>query len=226
MNADEVLKHDIEQALLWDRSVDARYIKVTVYTNCVVLSGCVPNCAQKLAALHTARTAGRRDVDVRDLAARATGAFTCADAALAAAIHTTLDWQDVMRGHEIAIDVRRGRVTLTGRAKTGNQRDAAERLVRGMSGVVEIVNGVDVVRDRLVDAVERNIAAALRGCPPRELCNVDVDVRDGVARLTGTVGSLEKKAAASSAAWDTKGVRWVIDDLIVDQGQRIRSVGV
>jgi osmotically-inducible protein OsmY len=61
--------------------------------------------------------------------------------------------------------------------------------------------------------VKANIAA----CMPEFAGLVDgkmaIHARDRVVRLTGTVASLAEKASVCSAAWDTAGVRWVVDEL-------------
>ncbi|BCZ84527.1 hypothetical protein PTKU64_82020 [Paraburkholderia terrae] len=65
----------------------------------------------------------------------------------------------------------------------------------------------------LADEVKANIAA----CMPEFTRLVDgkmaIHARDGVVRLTGIVASRTEKTSVCNAAWDTAGVRWVVDEL-------------
>ncbi|MFT0174309.1 BON domain-containing protein [Paraburkholderia mimosarum] len=50
MRTDRDIQHRIEQELLWDPSVEGRYIQVSVHQHVATLRGCVPSSAQKFAA--------------------------------------------------------------------------------------------------------------------------------------------------------------------------------
>jgi osmotically-inducible protein OsmY len=60
------------------------------------------------------------------------------------------------------------------------------------------------------------ICKALAQQAQRESARVNVNVHDGVVRLTGTVNSLAERRAACGVAWASKGVRWVVNQLSVD----------
>jgi hyperosmotically inducible protein len=123
---------------------------------------------------------------------------------------------------DINVDTRGGVVTLFGTVPTEAARRAAELEVRKVDGVKSIENDLQVVPhvsaaavehqdERLKDAIEKRLKAR------EELsdASIDVEVADGVARLTGTVRSQSDRLSALTLARSTDGVRSVIGDLTV-----------
>lgn len=72
------------------------------------------------------------------------------------------------------------------------------------------------IAERLDDAwVTTKVKAKLSTEQVRNLVKVDVDTRNGVVHLQGTVPTPEDKAEAERLAWDTEGVVRVRNDLDV-----------
>jgi osmotically-inducible protein OsmY len=140
---------------------------------------------------------------------RAPSPLRHSDEDLAAAILSTLQWQEGLPDNAIRVIVEHGRVTLTGTVEYGYQRQAAETLVTRMRGVVGVANQIEVRIDPVAPDVSKQIADALQRPSRHESGGISVDVHDGVVRLTGVVDSLLDKRVA----WGTKGVRWVVDQL-------------
>jgi hyperosmotically inducible protein len=119
---------------------------------------------------------------------------------------------------EISVDTYRGNVTLFGIVPTAQARAAAESATKKIDAVVSVNNELQVVTavqkewvDAKDDIVERSVKLALKGRP--ELRKVDVSVKNGVARLTGTVGSDWDGLQAAILTRSTDGVRSVDQDL-------------
>jgi osmotically-inducible protein OsmY len=123
---------------------------------------------------------------------------------------------------DINVDTLGGVVTLFGTVPTEASRRAAELEVKKVDGVTSVENELQVVPqvsaaaveqqdDRLKDAIEERIKAR------KDLSNakIDVEVADGVARLTGTVRNQPDRLTALSVARNTDGVRSVVGDLTV-----------
>ncbi len=123
---------------------------------------------------------------------------------------------------DINVDTLGGVVTLFGTVPTEAARRAAETEVRKVDAVKSVENDLQVVPqvsaaavehkdDRVKDAIEKHLSA--RG----ELsdANIDVEVADGVARLTGTVRGQPDRLTALTVARTTDGVRSVVGDLTV-----------
>ena len=123
---------------------------------------------------------------------------------------------------DINVDTLGGVVTLFGTVPTEAARRAAEAEVRKVDGVKSVENDLQVVAqvsaaavehrdDRVKDAIEKRLSA--RG----ELsdASIDVEVANGVARLTGTVRGQPDRLTALTVARTTDGVRSVVGDLTV-----------
>jgi osmotically-inducible protein OsmY len=215
MKSDEALKHDVEQELLWDSAVDARNITVTVHGRIVTLEGSVSSYAQKLAAEKAARRVADSRAIVLELVVRPPSRLKHTDGDLAAAVMSTLKWQEGVPENAIQVIVDRGCVTLSGEVDHGYQRQAAETAVTRMRDVLGLSNQITVRGAEVATDIHTQIAKALARRAQRESTRVNVDVHDGVVRLTGTVDSLAEKRAACGVAWAAKGVRWVVDQLSV-----------
>src|SRR5437867_1226020 len=110
-------------------------------------------------------------------------------------------------GLDVNVDTWDGKVTLFGIVDSEQAKAAAERDARKVSGVKAVVNELEVVpsaRQQAVKAddeqVEQHVKDALRR--PAELrdASIDVEVRNGVARLTGTVPSGAERIRAAVIA--------------------------
>jgi osmotically-inducible protein OsmY len=216
MKADEALKHDVEQELAWDLALDASGIDVDVREGIVTLSGQVPDYAQKLAAgLAAERVAGCRAIALAlEVAPPPDAGY--ADADLANALMVALRWQAGLTGDRVRAEVERGFVTLLGEVDWGYQRHAAEQVVDRMRGVVGVANLITVRNSDAVFEVAQHISAALARRAQREFAGIHIDVNNGVVTLSGTVSSLPERRAACGAAWATRGVRAVVDQLTVE----------
>jgi osmotically-inducible protein OsmY len=122
---------------------------------------------------------------------------------------------------DIDVDTRDGVVTLWGNVPSAEAKTAAEEDARKVSGVKRVVNRLQVVpgsRKEAVKARDEDLQKQVeRAIESRDLqgANIDVDVKNGIARLTGTVEDDQQRLAAAIAARSTPGVRAVQDDLRV-----------
>ncbi|MFX1674953.1 BON domain-containing protein [Paraburkholderia sp. A2WS-5] len=215
MKTDEALRQDVEQELAWDMALDASGIEVAVRDRVVTLSGRVPDYAQKLAVERAVeRVAGCRAIVVELSTDQAAG-NAHPDADLAAAIMVALHWQAGLSGDAVRVEVERGCVTLIGDVDWGYQRNMAEKVVSRMRGVVGVANRLNVRNSDAAFEVAQHISAALARRAQRDFAGIHIDESHGVVTLSGTVASLRERRAACGAAWATRGVRAVVDRLVV-----------
>lgn len=157
------------------------------------------------------------------------------DVWLTAKIQSKYFLDDEVKGHEINVNTNNAVVTLEGSVENEAQRRQAVALARSTEGVKDVV-------DRLtIEPVERTTGAATDRQPktgdtdmkrPDEWITmkvqskyfldttvkgrkIDVDTRNGVVTLTGTVGSEAEKQQADQLAKDTEGVTRVVNQLKV-----------
>ena len=126
------------------------------------------------------------------------------------------------RGTDINVDTDHGVVTLFGSVPSAEAKRKAAAEARKVGGVRRVVNELQIVpadvqtvaakRDaEIEDEVEKAVGTE------RSLKDVSihVEVRDGVARLSGTVPNEDERLAAVTKASRVDGVRKVEDDLRV-----------
>jgi osmotically-inducible protein OsmY len=123
-------------------------------------------------------------------------------------------------GFDINVDTDGGVVTLFGVVDSAQAKRAAEAEVRKVRGVKNVVNDLQVVASARQDRVQQKDAQISQAIESRigalrslEDADIDVAVRNGVARLSGTVRSRTDQVAALTLARSTDGVVRVIDDM-------------
>ncbi|WP_042266947.1 BON domain-containing protein [Paraburkholderia heleia] len=216
MKTDEVLRDEVACELAWDPEVDVSRVDVGVKDRIVTISGTVPGYAQKMAVRRAVeRVAGCRAV-VIELAVERPPRVQHSDVDLAEAIMVALRWQAGLAENQVHVEVERGCVTLVGDVDWGYQRNLAEKVVSRMRGVMGVVNRIAVRNSDAVAHVGEHISAALARRAQREFAGIHVAVDDGVVTLSGKVSSLRDRRAACGAAWATRGVRRVVDELVVE----------
>ena len=127
---------------------------------------------------------------------------------------------DVPSG-DIHVDTRRGVVTLFGTAPAPAVADRAVHVASGIPGVHSVRDEIRVVaasRAKTAAAQDHLVESAVRGRitdARMSGADVSVEVKDGTARLTGTVQTSSNRYSAVAIAHATPGVDRVQDDLHV-----------
>jgi osmotically-inducible protein OsmY len=216
MKTDEELRQDAMEELHWDPAVDARHIDVAVQDRVVMLHGNVASYAQKIAVEKAIQRMKGVKAFVVDLAVETPAPETHSDRSLADAVLAVLAATDGLPVNEIGATVQRGCVTLSGEVDCGYQRRAAELAVGRIRGVVGIVNRITVRSEADPAEIRAKIDAALKRRAQSEANSLTIDVHGGVVTLIGNVGSLAERRAAEGVAWHTRGVRDVVNRLMVE----------
>jgi hyperosmotically inducible protein len=146
------------------------------------------------------------------------------DGRITAAVKLRLLGSRDIPGLSINVDTRDGVVTLFGAVPRREVAQLAEREAKKATGVRRVENELQVVPedrakrvsrrdDELQDQVEERIKDA-------DIDDVDVEVSNGVVRLTGTAPSGPERLQALTLARSTEGVRSVIDDMKTERKER------
>jgi len=210
---DVQLKQDIEQELSWDPKVNAAQIGVSVDHGAVSLLGTVDTYAQKWAAEDaTKRVSGVRTV-AHDLTVKVLSEHVRSDSDIAGAVQSTLKW-DVLVPKAVTAVVRDGFVTLAGQVDWNFEREAAERAVRYLTGVVSVSNSITLKKTEASAAqVKEKVEAALQRQATTDANSIHVDTNGSQVTLTGHASSWQSVVDASNAAWAARGVSQVVDKL-------------
>jgi osmotically-inducible protein OsmY len=209
---DNQLKEDIEQELRWDPKVNAAQIGVSVDKGVVSLLGAVDTYAEKWAAEDaTKRVCGVRTV-AQDLTVKVLADHVRTDSDIAAATQSALKW-DVFVPKAITAKVHEGSITLEGQVTWNYQRDAAERAVRYLAGVVSVFNAITLKPQTSASQVKEKVVAALQRHAKADAKSIHVEASGSKVTLTGHASSWQAIEDAADAAWAAPGVTEVDDQL-------------
>lgn len=222
----------IEGELTTSDAVEGHLIDVSTEDGIVTLEGTVDHLlardqALRIARSHkgvravidelTVRPVDRPDYEIRQ------------DAVLA------MSMDPAAESYQIEIDVEDGVVTLRGEVESMAEKRIAEKAVKKVRGIREIVDFIRVEQDenRPDDEIRNEIERRFELDPYISEWLVDVEVEDGEVRLEGTVGSSEEMMRIYGEAWvsgvedvDAGGLDvewWAEDRLKRDRESRFRE---
>jgi osmotically-inducible protein OsmY len=237
--SDEELKDRVQKALEDDARLESSSISVqSVNDGVVLLSGKADSVTAHLTALEdAARVPGVRRVaseiespdkfadreihqERPEAGAKRSVKDTASDMYITSATKLRLMANDKTPSTDINVDTRSGVVTLFGTVPTKEAKAAAESEAKKVSGVSKVVDELQVVPAAKKEAVaakdddvEKAIDDTLGKRDDLRGSNIDVEVANGVARLTGTVENEQQRMAAAVAARSTPGVKAVKEEL-------------
>lgn len=212
---DKALRQDIIDALDWDPSVDSANIGVAVDNGVAVLTGHVPNYAQKLAAERIAKGVKGVSAIAAEIEVRYPGAPRHSDEDIAHRAVQMLNWDVMLPDDAVKVKVSKGWVTLEGQLDWEYQRRAAEADIRKLAGVIGVSNQIGL-KTRVQPAdISHRIEAALKRDAELEARQVRISALDGKVTLDGKVHSWREREAVERAVWSAPGVRKVEDHLSI-----------
>ncbi len=121
-----------------------------------------------------------------------------------------LTWDDRVDAAKIIVDVKDGKVTLTGSVPSYLARSAAYDDVWTVRGVRSVVNELSVkpLKTPSDEEIRTRVEDRLLTSPAFETADIDVEVHNGIVKLKGTVDALWKRTSAETI---TEGLRGVVD---------------
>lgn len=129
------------------------------------------------------------------------------DAEINAAVSAKLFFDRFFDPEAIKVETTAGIVTLTGVVNDLRSKDRAIKISEGIRGVRSIVDRLNVQPTSRPDSeIHHDIVSALATDPTTDAYKVDVEVKNGVADLTGKVQSWSEK---NLTAWVAKGISGV-----------------
>jgi osmotically-inducible protein OsmY len=160
---------------------------------------------------------------------RAAQANELSDIWIKSKLVTTYTLNSRLNPFAIEVEVNQGIVTLSGTVETNVDRDLAVELARGVSGVNDVMNLLQLddtlvphakherdFADYVNDAnVTAQVKLRLLWNATTEGLQINVTTRDGIVTLSGTVDSEARRNLAIQIARDTQGVREVVAELEV-----------
>lgn len=211
--SDHDIQEDVQAELAWTPDVDDAGIGVAVERGVVTLSGEVDDYAERLAAKKAAfRTSGVTTVADDLVIHPASSAWKVTETDIAKHVEDAIGWVSKLP-NSVRATVEEHTVVLTGEVEFNYQRETARRAVEGIKGVVFVVNEIILrARPSATDA-ESNIHRALIRNATFDGNRVHVSVSGTTATLTGHVRSYAERVQAGSAAWASRNVTHVDNNI-------------
>lgn len=217
MSSEHQLRQNVLDELDFEPSVNAAHIGVGVNAGVVTLSGFVSSYREKLAAERAARRvkgvkAIAEGIEVRLPANKKTG-----DDEIAGRAVDILKWRVGFPSDRIAVKVEKGIVTLTGEVDWQFQKAEAEAAIHHLTGVVGVLNLIQV-HSTVHDAeVKDKIQKALHRSAELDASRITVQAEDsGRVILSGKVHAWYERDLAEQAAWAAPGVTAVVDHIQIE----------
>jgi osmotically-inducible protein OsmY len=139
---------------------------------------------------------------------------TPADSTLPSVVYARIREDRKVEQQGFTVSIKDGIVGLTGRVDNLLSRDRATRLAEAVRGVRAVDNRMEIVPEKRDDAdIESDLLKALLYNAATAKMPIHAEVRNGVARLTGTVNSWQEQELAERIADDVRGVRFTQNDL-------------
>jgi len=206
MRLDKELQADVIRELAWEPKVDSANIGVSVAKGAVTLTGHVNTYAELIAAERAVlRLYGVLAV-ANELIVKLPNDRTRDDSDIALAISNQMEWNAAIPHEAIKATVVHGWVTLEGHVDWAYQSEAADKLVRGLIGVMGVSNRV-IVKPAVHDKdVKAKISQALHRQAQIDARRIWLTTDDGHVTLHGNVSSWSEAAAAKKAAASAPGV--------------------
>lgn len=214
MSHDRQLQEAVLAEFVWEPSVNAAHIGVTANDGIVTLTGHVDSYTQKRAAEKAAaRVKGVKAV-AEKIEVHLLSSMIRSDEDIARAVIDRLAWEVTVPADAVKVQVEHGWVTLTGEVPWHFQKRAAERNVRGLFGVIGIINQVTIKPRADATDIGHDIDKALhRGW--FDPTKITVTTQGGKVKLTGTVDTPGDRYIAGATAWGSAGTTNVENDLII-----------
>jgi osmotically-inducible protein OsmY len=216
IKTDTELKKDIEAELAWDPSLNANAIGVAVKDGIVSLTGHIDTYAEK----RQAEKALRRVEGVRAIAleldVRLSPGHRSSDAAIAEVARDALRWNTLVPEKAVRLTVDQGWVTVDGDVDWDYQRRGIDKSLRNLMGVVCVSNHVRLKPKPTPSDVQPSIQGALVQQAIRVANRIQIELRNGIVSMRGSVRSWQERDAAQGAAFSAPGVSGVVNELTVD----------
>lgn len=213
MSQDDKLRQAVIAELGWEPSVIAAHIGVTANSGVVTLTGRVDTLAQKIAAETAARRVKGVMAVAEEIEIRLSSGAARSDEELAAAAVDRIAWDASLPVGAVQVQVDDGWITLTGQLDWHYQRQAVERDVHGMVGVIGVSNETTIKPTGEAGDIKAGIMHALNRSWLDDPDGLTVSMDGGKVTLTGSVKSPRDRELAAGIAWAALGTTSVENDI-------------
>jgi osmotically-inducible protein OsmY len=212
----DVLLKEVKEAIKWEPILNSNDIDVSVNDGIVTLGGTVDNYTQKKEAEQTAKNIAGVKAVVDDVKVDLYFSAIKSDTDIAASVLKALHENWAVPDHLLKVTVENGWVTLEGILHWNFQRKAAENAIRYLEGVRGVIDKIKIEAEIKNELEKEFVEKALRRSWLLDIDNIRVRVDNKTITLSGIVSSLFQKEEAERIAWNTPGVWYVDNELLVE----------
>ena len=212
---DTEIKTDVLSELKYDPSLKVTEIGVLVTDGIVTLNGYATSFDEKLAAVHAVKRVAGVVAIADDIELHIPDANHRTDGEIAAAAAHKIEWATTIPKGTVEIVVRNGWIILEGEVEWWYQKNAAETVVRSISGVHGVSSSISIKPTDKIAAVGMGIEAAIERNAMLDASKIRVEIVGSKVILHGTVRTLAQREEAERIAWAAQGVFSVEDHLAV-----------
>ena len=212
---DTEIKTDVLSELKYDPSLKVTEIGVLVKDGTVTLNGYATSFDEKLAAVHAVKRVAGVVAIADDIELHIPDANHRTDGEIAAAAAHKIEWATTIPKGTVEIVVRNGWIILEGEVEWWYQKNAAETVVRSISGVHGVSSSISIKPTDKIAAVGMGIEAAIERNAMLDASKIRVEIVGSKVILHGTVRTLAQREEAERIAWAAQGVFSVEDHLAV-----------
>ena len=216
MKNNQDLQKDVQDAIKWERLLNAAEIGVTAKDGVITLTGIVDSYSKKSEAEDAAKNVAGVKAVVEKIEVQFGNAGKKADNEIANEVVNAFKWNWEVPNDKVKVRVEDGWVTLEGELNWNYQKDAAKKSVSKLVGVKGVLNNISIKSETHDQIEKKDIERALERNWSLEDKGIQVKVSGNKVSLNGTVDSWYQKDEAGRIAWNAPGV-WVVDnELVVD----------
>lgn len=212
---DREIQEHVHNAIDFDPSIDGANVGVTVDNGIVTLRGDIKSYTEKLAAERLALQIYGVKAVANDLIVKLGPSHMRTDSDIAQAAVNALRWNVEVPSDSVIPSVSNGWIVLTGNVEWRYQREAAEQVVRNLTGLRGLTNEIVVKPHVATSDVRAKIQAAFRRSAEVDARRITVAATEGTVTLSGSVRSWAEREEARHAAWAAPGVHNVVDRMTV-----------
>lgn len=212
----DVLLKEVKEAIKWEPILNSNDIDVSVNDGIVTLGGTVDNYTQKKEAEQTVKNIAGVKAVVDDVKVDLYFSAIKSDTDIAASVLKALHENWAVPDHLLKVTVENGWVTLEGILHWNFQRKAAENAIRYLEGVRGVIDKIKIEAEIKNELEKEFVEKALRRSWLLDIDNIRVRVDNKTITLSGIVSSLFQKEEAERIAWNTPGVWYVDNELLVE----------
>jgi len=214
--SNDVLRKEVIEAIKWEPILSSNEIDVSVDDGIVTLGGTVDNYTQKKEAEQVVKNIAGVKAVVDDVKVDLYFSAIKSDTDIAASVTKALRENWAVPYHSLKVTVENGWVTLEGILHWNFQRKAADNAIRYLDGVRGVIDKIKIEAEIKNELEKEFVEKALRRSWLLDIDNIRVRVDDKTIILSGIVSSLFQKEEAERIAWNTPGVCFVNNELLVE----------